>query len=224
MAKKISIAIDGPAAAGKSTVAKIVAEKLSYVYIDTGAMYRAFTLKALEEKIELEDEEALLSSLKRTKIDLLPGGKGQIVLLDGRDVTALIRNGEVTNSVSIVAKHPLVRKEMVTRQQQLASGGGVVMDGRDIGTHVLPNAELKIFLLASVEERALRRHKENVENGFPSDLEKLKEEIALRDKLDSERETAPLKKAADAVELDTTSLSINEVVEKILSLAYERIG
>jgi cytidylate kinase len=224
MAKKISIAIDGPAAAGKSTVAKIVAEKLSYVYIDTGAMYRAFTLKALEEKIDLEDEEALLSSLKRTKIDLLPGGKGQIVLLDGRDVTALIRNGEVTNSVSIVAKHPLVRKEMVTRQQQLASGGGVVMDGRDIGTHVLPNAELKIFLLASVEERALRRHKENVENGFPSDLEKLKEEIALRDKLDSERETAPLKKAADAVELDTTSLSINEVVEKILSLAYERIG
>lgn len=223
MTKKISIAIDGPAAAGKSTVAKIVAEKLSYIYIDTGAMYRAITFKALNEGADLQNESAIVAILEETTINLLPGEKGQLVYLDDRDVTNEIRTASVTNSVSIVAKHPLVRREMVARQQQFAIGGGVVMDGRDIGTHVLPNAEVKIFLLASVEERALRRHSENLSKGFPSDLEKLKQEIILRDKLDSEREAAPLKKAEDAEELDTTSLSIEEVVEKILALAYERI-
>lgn len=223
MTKKISIAIDGPAAAGKSTVAKIVAEKLSYIYIDTGAMYRAITFKALNEGADLQNESAIVAILEKTTINLLPGEKGQLVYLDDQDVTNEIRTASVTNSVSIVAKHPLVRKEMVARQQQFAIGGGVVMDGRDIGTHVLPNAEVKIFLLASVEERALRRHSENLSKGFPSDLEKLKQEIILRDKLDSEREAAPLKKAEDAEELDTTSLSIEEVVEKILALAYERI-
>lgn len=223
MTKKISIAIDGPAAAGKSTVAKIVAEKLSYIYIDTGAMYRAITFKALNEGADLQNESAIVAILEKTTINLLPGEKGQLVYLDDQDVTNEIRTASVTNSVSIVAKHPLVRREMVARQQQFAIGGGVVMDGRDIGTHVLPNAEVKIFLLASVEERALRRHSENLSKGFPSDLEKLKQEIILRDKLDSEREAAPLKKAEDAEELDTTSLSIEEVVEKILALAYERI-
>lgn len=223
MTKKISIAIDGPAAAGKSTVAKIVAEKLSYIYIDTGAMYRAITFKALNEGADLQNESAIVAILEETTINLLPGEKGQLVYLDDQDVTNEIRTASVTNSVSIVAKHPLVRRELVARQQQFAIGGGVVMDGRDIGTHVLPNAEVKIFLLASVEERALRRHSENLSKGFPSDLEKLKQEIILRDKLDSEREAAPLKKAEDAEELDTTSLSIEEVVEKILALAYERI-
>ncbi|WP_318508555.1 (d)CMP kinase [Bacillus sp. T3] len=223
MTKKISIAIDGPAAAGKSTVAKIVAEKLSYIYIDTGAMYRAITFKALNEGADLQNESAIVAILEKTTINLLPGEKGQLVYLDDQDVTNEIRTASVTNSVSIVAKHPLVRKEMVARQQQFAVGGGVVMDGRDIGTHVLPTAEVKIFLLASVEERALRRHSENLSKGFPSDLERLKQEIMLRDKLDSEREAAPLKKAEDAEELDTTSLSIEEVVEKILALAYERI-
>lgn len=223
MTKKISIAIDGPAAAGKSTVAKIVAEKLSYIYIDTGAMYRAITFKALNEGADLQNESAIVAILEKTTINLLPGEKGQLVYLDDQDVTNEIRTASVTNSVSIVAKHPLVRRELVARQQQFAIGGGVVMDGRDIGTHVLPNAEVKIFLLASVEERALRRHSENLSKGFPSDLEKLKQEIILRDKLDSEREAAPLKKAEDAEELDTTSLSIEEVVEKILALAYERI-
>jgi len=223
MTKKISIAIDGPAAAGKSTVAKIVAEKLSYIYIDTGAMYRAITFKALNEGADLQNESAIVAILEKTTINLLPGEKGQLVYLDDQDVTNEIRTASVTNSVSIVAKHPLVRKEMVARQQQFAVGGGVVMDGRDIGTHVLPKAEVKIFLLASVEERALRRHSENLSKGFPSDLERLKQEIMLRDKLDSEREAAPLKKAEDAEELDTTSLSIEEVVEKILALAYERI-
>jgi cytidylate kinase len=222
MTKKISIAIDGPAAAGKSTVAKIVAENLSYIYIDTGAMYRALTLRAIEKNIDLQDESSLLTILHDVKLTLLPGEKGQLVFLDDKDVTNDIRTSAVTNSVSIVAKHRLVRKEMVARQQQFAGDGGVVMDGRDIGTHVLPDAEVKIFLLASVEERAMRRHNENLLKGFPSDLEELKEEISLRDKLDSERETAPLKKADDAIVIDTTSLSINQVVEKILSCAYER--
>lgn len=224
MTKKISIAIDGPAAAGKSTVAKIAAEKLSYIYIDTGAMYRALTLKALCQNVNLQDEDILLEILQQTKISLFPGEKGQLVFLDEKEVTDEIRTAQVSNSVSFVAKHPLVRKEMVARQKILASGGGVVMDGRDIGTHVLPNAEVKIFLLASVEERALRRHNENILKNFPSDLEKLKEEIALRDKIDTERETAPLKKADDAIELDTTSLTIDQVVEKIMSYVHERIG
>ncbi|CAM3442197.1 (d)CMP kinase [Aeromicrobium ponti] len=224
MNRQISIAIDGPAAAGKSTVAKIVAEKLSYIYIDTGAMYRALTYKAIQQQASIEDEAALMEILNSTTIDLQPGTEGQLIYLDGQDVTNQIRSSEVTNSVSIVSRHKLVREEMVLRQQSFAQNGGVVMDGRDIGTHVLPLAEVKIFLLASVDERAIRRHTENVQKGFPSDLEKLKKEISLRDRLDSEREVAPLKKAEDAVEIDTTSLSIVQVVEKIMDLAYERIG
>jgi cytidylate kinase len=224
MNKKISIAIDGPAAAGKSTVAKIVAEKLSYIYIDTGAMYRALTYKAINNGINIEMEDALIDVLLSTEIRLLPSDNGQLVFVDGQNVTDEIRFSEVTNSVSIVAKHKKVREEMVRRQKAFAIEGGVVMDGRDIGTHVLPNAEVKVFLLASVTERALRRHEENLKKGFSSDLEKLKEEIALRDKIDSEREVAPLKKADDAVEIDTTSLTIPEVVEKIMSLVNERIG
>jgi len=222
--RKLSIAIDGPAAAGKSTVAKIIAEKLSYIYIDTGAMYRGLTYKALKEDCNLDNEEALFNLLKITKIDLLPGEKGQLVYLDGNEVTNEIRSSEVTNQVSIVAKHRQIREEMVRRQQEFAAQGGVVMDGRDIGTHVLPYAEVKVFLLASVEERAERRYQENIQKGFPSDLEKLKREIAQRDKIDSEREVAPLKKADDAIEIDTTSLSIYEVVEKILELVNERKG
>ncbi|MCM3122217.1 MULTISPECIES: (d)CMP kinase [unclassified Mesobacillus] len=224
MNKRISIAIDGPAAAGKSTVAKIVAEKLTYVYIDTGAMYRALTYKALQKGARLDHEAQLIDILNNTVIELQPGQMGQKVLLDGIEVTNDIRSSEVTNQVSYVAVHELVRKEMVKRQQAFARDGGVVMDGRDIGTHVLPNAEVKVFLLASVEERAQRRLDENIQKGFPSDLEKLKEEIAARDKIDSEREVAPLKKADDAVEIDTTSLTIADVVEKIMGLALERIG
>ena len=220
---KISIAIDGPAAAGKSTVAKRIAEKLSYIYIDTGAMYRALTYKAIQTNVQLTDEAALYDLLVNTQIDLLPGEKGQLVFLDEQEVTNEIRSAEVTNQVSIVAKHRLIREEMVKRQQRFATNGGVVMDGRDIGTHVLPNAEVKVFLLASVQERAERRYQENLEKGFPADLEMLKKEIAARDKLDSEREVAPLKKAEDAVEIDTTSLSIEEVVGKILTLVEERI-
>jgi CMP/dCMP kinase len=223
MKKKISIAIDGPAAAGKSTVAKIVAEKLSYIYVDTGAMYRALTYKAQKNHIDLQNEEALLSLLQETNIELKPSESGQLVFVDGEDVTEAIRSSEVTNSVSITAKHRMIREEMVARQRRFAVNGGVVMDGRDIGTHVLPDAEVKVFLRASVDERAKRRHEENLAKGFDSDLETLKKEIAARDKLDSEREIAPLKKAADAVEIDTTSLTIEQVVDKIISLVDERV-
>ncbi|MFD2679528.1 (d)CMP kinase [Bacillus seohaeanensis] len=222
--EKLRIAIDGPAAAGKSTVAKIVAEKLTYLYIDTGAMYRSLTYKALKQNINLNDEQKLLNLLLRTEIKLEQNATGQTVIVDGEDVTNEVRQSDVTNSVSIVAKHSLVREEMVKRQQELASAGGVVMDGRDIGTHVIPDAEIKVFLLASVDERAKRRHEENVSKGFPSDLEQLKQEIATRDKLDSEREVAPLKKAKDAIEIDTTSLTIPQVVDEIMKLTLERNG
>ncbi|QTM99673.1 (d)CMP kinase [Sediminibacillus dalangtanensis] len=215
---QLAIAIDGPAAAGKSTVAKLIAEELSYIYIDTGAMYRALTYKALQKDIDLEDEQALLQLLQQTTIDLQQSNNGQSVLVDGEDVTREIRGQQVTGQVSVVAKHPAVRKEMVARQKALAAKRGVVMDGRDIGTHVLPDAEVKIFLVASVQERAERRHKENQEKGFASDLEELKREIEKRDQLDSEREASPLIKAEDAVEIDTTSLSIQGVTDRILEV------
>ncbi|MGX1722599.1 (d)CMP kinase, partial [Bacillus haynesii] len=158
MEKKLCIAIDGPAAAGKSTVAKIVARKKSYIYIDTGAMYRAITYLALKKGVDLTDETALTALLKKSAIDLTVSPEGeQKVYIAGEDVTEAIRTDDVSNQVSIAAKHAGIREEMTKRQQQLAEKGGVVMDGRDIGTHVLPNAEVKIFLLASVEERAKRR-------------------------------------------------------------------
>ena len=222
MEKKLSIAIDGPAAAGKSTVAKIIAKKLSYIYIDTGAMYRALTYKALKQNIDPNDEKALYSLLMETDIALKNNEAGQDVLVDGEVVSNAVRTPEVTNNVSAVAQHKLVREEMVRRQQLLSEQGGVVMDGRDIGTHVMPNAEVKIFMLASVDERAKRRHDENLQKGFDSNLEELKQEIAARDKFDSEREVSPLKKADDALELDTTSLTIEEVVDAIVRIANEK--
>ncbi|WP_174495173.1 (d)CMP kinase [Salirhabdus euzebyi] len=221
MKKDIAIAIDGPAAAGKSTVAKIVAKKLAYVYIDTGAMYRALTYKALHNELDLEDEESLVQLLLKTDISFDHSDDSQIVLLDGQDVTRDIRSQNVTSQVSIVAKHKKVREEMVNRQKKLAQNRRVVMDGRDIGTHVIPDAEVKVFLIATVEERAMRRHKENIDKGFPSDIEQLKKEIEKRDQLDSEREASPLVKAWDAIEIDTTSLSIEQVAEKIFLLASE---
>ena len=223
MEKKLCIAIDGPAAAGKRTVAKIVAGKKSYIYIDTGAMYRAITYLALKKGVDLNDEAALTALLKESAIDLTVSPEGeQKVYIAGEDVTEAIRTDDVSNQVSIVAKYAGIREEMTKRQQQLAEKGGVVMDGRDIGTHVLPNAEVKIFLLASVEERAKRRFEENVKKGYNVNYETLAEEIRRRDKLDSEREISPLKKADDALEIDTTSLTIDEVAEKILQVVDKK--
>lgn len=224
MAKPIQIAIDGPAAAGKSTIAKIVAEKLGYIYIDTGAMYRAITLKAIKNGIDLSSNEESGALLLDTEIDLQPSTNGQLVFLDHENVTEAIRTQQVTQAVSQMAAHALVRERMVELQQQLAEERGVVMDGRDIGTHVLPNAPLKIFMSASVEERAERRFKENKTRGIETPLKELQAEIAKRDKMDSEREVAPLKKAEDAIFLDTTSLTIQEAASEILKLAEERLS
>lgn len=223
MTKKIQIAIDGPAGAGKSTIAKIVAENLGYTYIDTGAMYRAVTYKALQENIQLDDSKSLEEMLINTSIVLKPSENGQLVFVDGEDVSQVIRSNEVTANVSQVAAHPNIREILVNKQQELAANGGIVMDGRDIATHVLKEAELKIFMSASVEERAKRRLIDNEKRGIPSSLETLMEEIALRDKLDSEREASPLIQAEDAIYLDTTRLSIEEAAQSILNLAKEKI-
>ncbi|MEH7515548.1 (d)CMP kinase [Gottfriedia acidiceleris] len=223
MSKKISIAIDGPAAAGKSTVAKIVAKKLGYVYIDTGAMYRALTFKAIQNNIDVNNEMDLSNLLSNITIKLIPVEGTQKVFIDDVDVSEPIRTPEVTRNVSFVAKHSLVREKMVELQRRYAVNGGVVMDGRDIGTHVLVGAEVKIFMIASVDERAQRRHIENVKNNFESDLEQLKIEIATRDRIDSEREVSPLKKADDAISLDTTSKNIDDVVNEILTIVEGKI-
>jgi len=215
--KHIRIAIDGPAAAGKSTVAKRLAKLLSFVYIDTGAMYRALTLKVLREQININDEVAVIALLHKTTISLTNVNGEQAVFLDDEDVTERIRENDVSNAVSYIAKLPSVREEMVRRQRLLAENVSVIMDGRDIGTNVLPNAEVKIFLLDSVEERAKRRYEENKRKGIASDLAVLKKEIAERDKHDMEREHSPLKRADDAMEIDTTSLAIDDVVVKILA-------
>ena len=209
MVRSKVIAIDGPAAAGKSTIAQKVAQMLGYVYIDTGAMYRAVTLKALNQNIDVEDEETIAKMLQDTSIRLTNDKK---VFLDGEDVTDAIRQPIVSQNVSAVSAHKFVRDELKRRQIEYAKTDNVVMDGRDIGTVVLPHAELKIFLVASVEERAERRYKENVEKGITADLELLKKEIAERDYKDSHRAVSPLKPAADAIHFDTTGVGIADVV------------
>ncbi|MFD1862614.1 (d)CMP kinase [Planococcus chinensis] len=223
MTNPIQIAIDGPAAAGKSTIAKIVAEQLGYTYIDTGAMYRAITLKALNEGINMASNEEAGELLLRTEIDLQPTEAGQLVFLDNEDVTEAIRTQHVTKAVSEMAAHSLVRERMVELQRQLAEGRGVVMDGRDIGTHVLPEAALKVYMSATVEERARRRYDDNKNRGIDTPLAELQAEIATRDKMDSERESSPLRQSDDAIFLDTTNLSIQEAADKIMQLAKERL-
>ncbi len=222
--KKSNIAIDGPAGAGKSTVAKRLANQLGYIYIDTGAMYRALTLQGLNAKMDLHDQEKLNEYLKQHPIQLTVEDGLQKVYIDGLDVTEEIRSLEVSKNVSLVAAHPLVRKTMLQLQQDLARNGHVVMDGRDIGTHVLPDAGLKIFLNASIKERAKRRYEELIEKGYKGTLEELIDDISLRDKKDQERTVAPLKQADDAILIDTSTLSIQEVVEKILLYLREQIG
>lgn len=221
--RKINIAIDGPAGAGKSTVAKEVAKRLGYIYIDTGAMYRALTLQALELGIEIGDEEALNEYLKNHTIQLINESGIQKVKIDGKDITKEIRSREVTQNVSLVSSHPLVRESMVEIQRELAKGNNVVMDGRDIGTNVLPNAEVKIFLTASIDERAKRRYKELIDSGIEADLNQIMADIELRDKKDQERSVNPLKKADDAILLDTSMYNIEEVVQKILFFVNDKL-
>lgn len=218
-----NIAIDGPASSGKSTIAKILADTYRLVYVDTGAMYRSLTYLALQDDIALDDESALMKLLNQTEIILQRNGKGQSVLVNGADVTEAIRQNDVTNNVSKVAAYAKVREELVRRQQKIAQNTGVAMDGRDIGTVVLPDAEVKIFLVASVEERAERRYLENKQKGILSDYEQLKEEIIARDDYDSNREVSPLKQAEDAIRIDTTGLSIDEVVEACKKIINKKV-
>lgn len=213
--RKINIAIDGPASSGKSTVAKIIAKDLGYIYTDTGAMYRSITYLAVKHQVAFDDEAGLVALIEKYPITFSQTTGGQAVFCDGEEVTQAIRNNEVTHNVSKVSAHEEVRKRLVAQQQKIAEAGGVVMDGRDIGTQVLPNAEVKIFLVASVDERAERRYKENIAKGIATDLATLKEEIKQRDYLDSHREVSPLKQAADATLIDTTGMSIQDVVAAI---------
>ena len=212
--KKI-IAVDGPAGAGKSTVSKIVAAKLGYTYIDTGAMYRAVGLKVFESGQPLT-EKFLAEVTEKIEIELDESAR---VFANGEEVTKKIRTPEVSRLASDVSKFGFVRKKLTELQRKMAQRGKVIMDGRDIGTVVLPNADLKIFLTASIEERAKRRFDELNAKGQTVELSAIEKEIAARDKQDSEREIAPLKKADDAILLDTTNLTIEEVVDKILELA-----
>ena len=213
--KKLVVAIDGPAGAGKSTVAQLAAKKLGYTYIDTGAMYRAVAWKTLQQGKEITDE-LILEVVKDIDVNLAYADGKTKVTVDGTDVSTAIRTPEVSGIVSQVAALGPVRTKMVDLQRKMAERGSVLMDGRDIATNVLPNADVKIFLTASIEERAMRRWKEMKEKGYDITLEKLQQDIAARDKADSEREISPLVQAEDATLLDTTGLSIDEVVARIL--------
>lgn len=219
--KKIVVAIDGPAGAGKSTIAKLAAEKLGYAYIDTGAMYRSVAWKYLQSGKEFS-EELVISLAQTMVIEFSPEDKINRVFADGVEITSAIRSKEVTAIVSKVAAIGPVREAMVDQQRRMGEIGGVLMDGRDIGTVVFPNAELKIFLTASVEERARRRYEEMVAKGEAVDLEQLKADIASRDKQDSERAISPLKQAEDAIYLDTSAMNIEQVTKKILELVEEK--
>lgn len=213
----INIAIDGPSAAGKSTIAKRLAKKLGYVHLDTGAMYRSTAYKAVQNHISLEDESAVCEMLKHTEIKLTSDGK---VFLDGNDVSSVIRTDEISLAASSVSKLGQVRKDLVKRQQEMAAAKGFIMDGRDIGTVVLKDAEVKVFMTASPEARAKRRYDQNIANHIPtSDIASIAEEIRQRDYQDTHRENSPLVKAEDAVEIDTSNMTIEEVTDAIEALA-----
>ncbi len=214
----LQVAIDGPASAGKSTVAKLVAKRFGYIYVDTGAMYRAVTLWAMQHDVSLTDEAAVIASMQSLKISFKPGEPDQLVFANAQDITQAIRQPDVTNNVSTIAALPKVRTILTDQQREMADAGGIVMDGRDIGTTVLPHAEVKIFLVASAAERAKRRYAENIKKGIETPLAQLQAEIELRDHKDSTRKVSPLTQAADAVLVDTTPMSIEEVVTTIAEI------
>ncbi|WP_300276267.1 (d)CMP kinase [Peptacetobacter sp.] len=207
------IAIDGPAGAGKSTISKLVAKKLNINYIDTGAMYRAVTYKCLSNGIDINNEEEVIKIAKNSEIDF----KDNNIYLDSKIINEEIRTREVSSNVSQVAKIKEVRFLMVDVQREIGKRNSVILDGRDIGSYVFPNADYKFFLVATPEERGKRRYKELVEKGYETTLDEIIKDIKKRDEIDSNREFAPLKKADDAIEIDTTGLNIEEVVEKVIS-------
>lgn len=216
--KRIKVAIDGPAGAGKSTAARMLAEKIGYRYIDTGAMYRALTLLVLRKNIAWEDEEGIISLFESHMVKQM----GEKTLLDGEDISREIRTNKVSRAVSIVCRHSKVREKMVILQRELAEGGGIVMDGRDIGTVVLPDAQIKIFLTASADERAKRRMHDLEVIGKPLPLDEVRQNIINRDRLDSTRKIAPLKQADDAIVVDTTYLPIDDEIELLVRIVREK--
>lgn len=222
--RKLIIAIDGPVGSGKSTLARRVAALMSYVYIDTGAMYRALALKALRQRISFDRTEALEALARETRIDLRAEGERQVVILDGEDVTAEIRSAEVAQSASKIAVISGVRHVLVAEQRRAGERGGVVMEGRDIGSVVFPDAGLKIFLTASPEVRAQRRWREHQQKGDTIDLARTLDEIHERDRRDLERATSPLVRAADAVVVDSTAMEAEEAARLVVLLARERTG
>lgn len=217
----ITIAIDGPSSAGKSTVAKGVAKELGFVYVDTGAMYRCVTLYALEKGVDCQNDEEVCKLLPEIDIELCIGGK---VLLNGKDVTFDIRTQPVVDNVSYIAANKGVRLYLVDIQREMAKDVSIVMDGRDIGTYVLPNADVKIFQVADVKERAKRRYLENIEKGIECTLEEVEKDLERRDYIDSHREFAPLCKARDAIEVDTSYFTIEESISTIVNIIKEKVG
>ena len=220
---KSVIAIDGPAGAGKSTIAKKLAKRFNYRYLDTGAMYRAVTWYVIKNNIDISDEGKLSEAAKEINISFRTNNKdgNTYIYVNDKNITDKIRKNKIDKNVSDVAKVSGVRKEMVKIQKRIAENGKIIVDGRDIASRVLPDADLKIYLTASVEERARRRHSELLEKGISSDFEKVKEEIKKRDYIDKNRKNSPLTQTEDAVLIDSTNLSINEVLDKISSLIKE---
>lgn len=221
--RKLVIAIDGPAGAGKSTIAARLARKLGYVNLESGAMYRALALKAIESSVALGAEPELVELAHQINIELIPTAEGNRVLLDGRDVSGRIRERDVTDAASVVSMHPKVREWMVARQREMGSQGGVIMEGRDIGTVVFPNAEVKIFLDADQRIRAERRLVQANAVGDPERSEKLVRDLQERDRRDSTRTVSPLTAAPDAVHVDSTNLGIEDVIAEIERVVEERL-
>lgn len=222
MALTYNIAIDGPAGAGKSTIAKMAASELGFIYVDTGAMYRAMALYFLRKGIRKEDERAIEEACKKIEVSIQYEDGIQQVLLNGENVSGFIRTEEVSNMTSATSAYKSVRQKLLELQRQLASTSNVIMDGRDIGTCVLPDAQTKIYLTASSHVRALRRYKELVEKGEACNLEEIEQDIIQRDYRDMHREIAPLKQAQDAIYLDSSQMTIRQVVDAIVDAARKR--
>ena len=223
MARQLVIAIDGPAASGKSTTARLAARELGYLYIDTGAMYRAMGLKACRRGIKFSDTEAITQLADATAISQRPEDGGVVTLLDGEDVSAAIRQPEISQAASDISTIPAVRRRLVRLQQQMGQDGGVVMEGRDIATVVFPDADVKVFMQAGSAERARRRQAELAARGITTDLAELERQITARDQQDSGRSDSPLACAADAVVIDTTGLTIAQQVERVVALAQQKM-
>ena len=219
-----NIAIDGPAGAGKSTIAKKVAKELSFIYVDTGAMYRAVAFYLLQNKVEGDDSEGIAGKCTEADVSIRYENGEQIVLLNGENVNAYLRTEEVGNMASKSSANPAVRAHLLNLQQNLARENDVVMDGRDIGTVVLPEAQVKIFLTASVETRARRRYEEYLQKGESADLEEIKRDIENRDHQDMTREISPLRQAEDAVLVDSSEMTIQQVVDAILTIYEEKVN